>query len=189
MPLTPSTFFASQLLHQATFTPDTFYTRHLYHPFCQTPLYNKRLLHQTPLAPDNFYTRDLLHQTPFTPETFTPETFFTLHWTPFTPQTVACATMPPRFATWFRRLLRSRTIQRTKGLPSLGRMCRGSDTDSRTLRAGCSFRPLYHHPLFDTTGEEPQFQPHSRLRCRFIPLYQNQSFGATKWKYMKITSP
>ena len=34
--------------------------------------------------------------------------------------------------------------------------------------------------LVDTTGEEPQFQPHSRLRCRFIPLYQNQSFGATK---------
>ena len=68
MPLTPSTFFASQLLHQTTFTPDTFYTRRLYHPFCQTPLYNKRLLHH------NFYTKLPWHQT-----TFTPGAFYTRH--------------------------------------------------------------------------------------------------------------
>ena len=69
MPLTPSTFFASQLLHQTTFTPDTFYTRHLYHPFCQTPLYNKRLLHHTTFTPNSLGTRQLLHQGPFTPDT------------------------------------------------------------------------------------------------------------------------
>ena len=184
-PLTPGTLYAKQLLHQTTFTPDiftpgTFYTFFAKHRFTTNVFYATQLLHQTPLTPDNFYTKHLwnakqlyngglLHQTPFTPEIFIPEAFYTslntlynrnrgmLHYV-----STICRLIP---------------LHETA---SYGRMCRGSDTDSRTLRPGRSFLPLYHRPLFDTTGEEPQSQTHSRLRCRFIPLYQTQSFGTAK---------
>ena len=42
---TPDTFYTKHLLHKATFTPDTFYTRHF--------------LHQAPFTPNTFYTRHL----------------------------------------------------------------------------------------------------------------------------------
>ena len=91
----------TQILRQATFTPDILHTRQLlrHRPFYilhQTPstLHTKQFSHQKPFTPKNFYTRNVrrqVHQTTFTqetldtrqrmktctPTTFTPNTFHT----------------------------------------------------------------------------------------------------------------
>ena len=76
----PDTFYTRHLLHQTTFSLNTFTTG---------TFYTKHLVHQTPFipgtsSPDTFYTRHLLHQTPFTPGTFYTKQH-RLHQTPFTP--------------------------------------------------------------------------------------------------------
>ena len=91
-PFTPDTFytrhiFTRNLLDQTPFTLDTFYTRHLLHqtPLTPTDFYTKQLSHQVPFTPTNFYTRQLSHQTICTPTkllhqtTFTPTSFHTRH--------------------------------------------------------------------------------------------------------------
>ena len=89
---TPDTFYCRHILHQTPFTlytkhlfTEALYTRHLLH---QTPFTPNTFSHQKPFTPDTFYTRQLLHQTRFyTKATFTPDTFHTshlLHQTPFT---------------------------------------------------------------------------------------------------------
>ena len=89
---TPDTFYCRHILHQTPFTlytkhlfTEALYTRHLLH---QTPFTPNTCSHQKPFTPDTFYTRQLLHQTRFyTKATFTPDTFHTnhlLHQTPFT---------------------------------------------------------------------------------------------------------
>ena len=95
---TPTSFYTRHLLHQPAFTRDTFYTNQLLHQTPFTIFHTRHPLHQTPLTRGNFlhhksfYTRHLLHQTPFTPNTLyiyrlLHHTFHTkhlLHQAPFT---------------------------------------------------------------------------------------------------------
>ena len=95
---TPTSFYTRHLLHQPAFTRDTFYTNQLLHQTPFTIFHTRHALHQTPLTRGNFlhhksfYTRHLLHQTPFTPNTLyiyrlLHHTFHTkhlLHQAPFT---------------------------------------------------------------------------------------------------------
>ena len=72
------TLFHQAPLHQTTFIPTHFCSRHplrthnLHHgPFTPDTFYNIHLLHQAPLARDTFYTRrHLVHQTTLTPVAF-----------------------------------------------------------------------------------------------------------------------
>lgn len=69
---TPFTPHNLHLLHHATFTFETFYSKQLLHqtpltpnPLHQTSFFSKHPLQQTPFARNNIYTKDLLHQSNF----------------------------------------------------------------------------------------------------------------------------
>ncbi len=104
--LPPSNFDnKKQVLHQTTFTQNTFCTKHRLHqanlhqaPSTQNTFYTKitkQLLDKTPFTPSTFYTKQiytkqLLHKTPFTPETFYTKQLLhqaNRHQTLFTPET------------------------------------------------------------------------------------------------------
>jgi hypothetical protein len=74
---TPTSFYASTLLHQALFPeghpppPPAFTQTHFYKPpFPQTTFYTNQLFQQRAFAHTSFYTNQLLDKPPFTQTTF-----------------------------------------------------------------------------------------------------------------------
>lgn len=79
---------ALQCVALADSTTDSFYTRHLLHPF--THFFAGNLLHQTTFAPETLYEGSLLHQVFYTRHLLPPKAFCTkciLHETHSTPNT------------------------------------------------------------------------------------------------------
>ena len=88
---------ALQCVALADSTTDSFYTRHLLHPF--THFFAGNLLHQTTFAPETLYEGSLLHQVFYTRHLLPPKAFCTkcignafytrhiLHQIPLTPGT------------------------------------------------------------------------------------------------------